>query len=103
VSPTVYVRYTLVANDAFDLMVKTQDDPLGFVRSIREQIHRLDGDQMVSEMTTAEHAWTQKDGLASASSLPSLSASLSSDWLWGRLGPIALHRTWSLNGRMNLA
>jgi ABC-type antimicrobial peptide transport system permease subunit len=54
VSPTVYVPYTLVANDAFDLIVKTQDDPIGFVRSIREQIHRLDGDQMVSEMTTAE-------------------------------------------------
>lgn len=53
-SPTVYVPYTLVANDAFDLIVKTQSDPLGFVRPIREQIHRLDGDQMVSEMTTAE-------------------------------------------------
>jgi ABC-type antimicrobial peptide transport system permease subunit len=54
VSPTVYVPYTVVANDAFDLIVKTQGDPLGFVRAIREQIHRLDGDQMVSEMTTAE-------------------------------------------------
>ena len=54
VSPTVYVPYTLVANDAFDLIVKTQGDPLGFVLPIREQIHRLDGDQMVSEMTTAE-------------------------------------------------
>lgn len=54
VSPTVNVPYTLVANDAFDLVVKTQGDPLGVVRPIREQIHRLDGDQMVSEMTTAE-------------------------------------------------
>jgi len=51
----VYVRYTLVANDAFDLIVKTQDDPIGFVRSIREQIHRLDGDPMVSEKQDREH------------------------------------------------
>ena len=54
VSPTVYVPYTLIANDAFDLIVKTQGNPFAFVRSIREQVHQLDGDQMVSEMTTAE-------------------------------------------------
>ena len=47
------VPFTLVANDAFDLIVKTEGDPFGLVRPIREQIHQLDGDQMVSEMTTA--------------------------------------------------
>jgi ABC-type antimicrobial peptide transport system permease subunit len=54
VLPTVYVPYTLVVNDAFDVVVRTQGDPLTFVRSIRERIHRLDADQMTLEMTTAE-------------------------------------------------
>jgi len=54
VSPTVYVPYTLVANDSFDLIVKTQGEPLGFVRPIREQIHGIDGDQMLGAMRTAE-------------------------------------------------
>jgi len=53
VLPAVYVPYSLVANDAFDVVVRTQGDPLSFVRSIREQIHRLDADQMTLEMTTA--------------------------------------------------
>jgi len=51
---TIYVPYTLVANDAFDVVVRTRGDPLTFVRSIREQIHQLDGDQMTSEGTTAD-------------------------------------------------
>jgi len=54
VSPAVYVPYTLVTDDAFDLIVRTQGNPLGFVRPIREQIHRLDGDQMVNQATTAD-------------------------------------------------
>ncbi len=54
VSSAVYVPYTLVANDAFDLIVRTEGNPLAFVRQIREQIHGIDGDQMVNSMTTAE-------------------------------------------------
>ena len=59
---TIYVPYTLVANDAFDVVVRTQGDPLTFVRSIREQIHQLDGDQMTSEGTTADERLSE--GLA---------------------------------------
>jgi len=54
VSPAVYVPYTLIANDEFDVVVRTQGNPLGFFRQIRQQIHGLDGDQMVNPMTTAE-------------------------------------------------
>jgi predicted permease len=54
VLPTVYVPYTLVANDAFDVVVRTEGNPLAFVQSIRERIHGLDADQMTLEMTTAE-------------------------------------------------
>jgi predicted permease len=63
VLPTVYVPYTLVANDAFDVVVRTEGDPLTFVRPIRERIHRLDGDQMTLEMTTAEER-LNSEGLA---------------------------------------
>lgn len=54
VLPTTYVPYSLVANDAFDVVVRTEGDPLSFVRAIRERIHKLDPDQMALEMTTAE-------------------------------------------------
>lgn len=54
VIPAVYVPYTLVANDAFDVVVRTQGDPLSFVQLIRKQIHARDADQMTLAMTTAE-------------------------------------------------
>jgi putative ABC transport system permease protein len=63
VLPTVYVPYTLVANDAFDVVVRTEGDPLTFVRSIRERVHRRDADQMALEMTTAEER-LNSEGLA---------------------------------------
>jgi hypothetical protein len=63
VLPTVYVPYTLVANDAFDVVVRTEGDPLTFVRSIRDRIHRIDADQMTLEMTTAEER-LNSEGLA---------------------------------------
>lgn len=63
VLPTVYVPYTLVANDAFDVVVRTQGNPLAFVASIRDRIHRIDADQMTLEMTTAEQR-LNSEGLA---------------------------------------
>jgi ABC-type antimicrobial peptide transport system permease subunit len=63
VLPSVYVPYTLVANDAFDVVVRTESDPLTFLRSIRERIHKLDADQMTLEMTTAEER-LNSEGLA---------------------------------------
>src|SRR5437764_13096932 len=38
---TVYVTSTLVANDAFDIVVRTVGNPLTFVRFIRYRIHRI--------------------------------------------------------------
>lgn len=63
VLPAVYVPYTLVTNDAFDVVVRTDGDPLRFVRSIRERIHRRDADQMTLEVTTAEER-LNSEGLA---------------------------------------
>lgn len=61
--PTVYVPYTLVSNDAFDVVVRTQGNPLTFVRPIRERVHRLDADQMTLEMITADER-LDSEGLA---------------------------------------
>jgi len=55
VLPTVYVPYTLVANDAFDVVVRTEGDPLTFVRSIRERVQRRDADQIVSAGLKGSH------------------------------------------------
>jgi hypothetical protein len=54
VLPTVYVPYTLLIGIAYDVVVRTQGNPLSFVRSIRERVHRRDADQMTLEMSTAE-------------------------------------------------
>ena len=63
VLPAVYVPYTLVANDAFDIVVRTQGNPLTFVRAIRDRVHRRDADQMTLELTTAEER-LDSEGLA---------------------------------------
>ena len=63
VLPTTYVPYSLVANDAFDVVVRTEGNPLSFVRAIRERIHKLDADQMTLEMRTAEER-LDSEGLA---------------------------------------
>ena len=63
VLPTVYVPYTLVVNDAFDVVVRTEGNPLTFVRLIRERVHRRDADQMTLEVTTAEER-LNSEGLA---------------------------------------
>jgi putative ABC transport system permease protein len=63
VLPAVYVPYTLVVNDAVDLVVRTEGDPLLLAQSIREQIHRLDRDQMTEEVNTAEER-LDAEGLA---------------------------------------
>ena len=54
VLPTVYVPFTLVIGISYDVVVRTQGNPLSFVRSIRERVHRRDADQMTLEMHTAE-------------------------------------------------
>ena len=54
VLPTVYVPFTLVIGISYNVVVRTQGNPLSFVRSIRERVHRRDADQMTLEMHTAE-------------------------------------------------
>jgi predicted permease len=54
VLPTVYVPHTLVAGDTFDLVVRTNSNPLSVVRSIRERIHQVNQDQTVEQVMTAE-------------------------------------------------
>jgi predicted permease len=54
VSPTVYVPYTLVVPDGFLLVIKTKGNPLSVVRTLREQIHTVDADQVVNEVRTAD-------------------------------------------------
>jgi ABC-type antimicrobial peptide transport system permease subunit len=54
VSPAVYVPYTLVVDDGIDLVIRTSGNPLNYVSAIREEIHTLDGDQPVGEVTTAQ-------------------------------------------------
>lgn len=54
VSPAVYVPYTLVLDDAVDLVIRTSGNPLNYVRAIREGIHTLDADQTIDQVTTAQ-------------------------------------------------
>jgi predicted permease len=54
VSPAVYVPYTLVVDEGVDLVIRTSGNPLNYVRAIREEIHTLDGDQPIGEVTTAQ-------------------------------------------------
>jgi putative ABC transport system permease protein len=54
VSPAVYVPYTLVLGDNVDLLVRTRGNPLNYVHTVREEIHTLDANQTISEVTTAE-------------------------------------------------
>lgn len=52
--PTVYVPYTLVANDWMQLLIRTQGEPARMVRAVREQIRAVDSDQPVAQIRTAE-------------------------------------------------
>ncbi len=54
VSPAAYVPYTLVLGDNVDLVVRTRGNPLNYVHMVREEIHTLDANQTISEVTTAE-------------------------------------------------
>jgi ABC-type antimicrobial peptide transport system permease subunit len=48
------VPYTLALSDGVDLVMRTRGDPLKYIRAVREEIHALDADQTISEVTTAE-------------------------------------------------
>jgi putative ABC transport system permease protein len=48
------VPYTLVLGDTVDLLIRTRGNPLNYVHTVREEIHSLDANQTISEVTTAE-------------------------------------------------
>jgi hypothetical protein len=52
-APAMYVPYTMMLGDIATFAIRTTRDPLAMVRSIREQIHTLDPNQAVTQITTA--------------------------------------------------
>ena len=53
-APAVYVPYSLVLGDSFNLAVRTEGNPFSLTKPIRESIHTLDAAQPVNEIRTAE-------------------------------------------------
>ena len=54
VTPSVYVPYSMVTYDWFNLMLRTRGDTAGLLHRIREQVHKIDARQAVGDMVTAE-------------------------------------------------
>ena len=52
--PAVYLPYSLVMWDFFNLAVRTAGNPLSLTHAIREAVHSADAGQPVNEMRTAE-------------------------------------------------
>jgi len=52
--PAVYLPYSLVLGDSFNLAVRTADNPLSLAHAIREAVHSADAGQPVNEIRTAE-------------------------------------------------
>jgi putative ABC transport system permease protein len=53
-TPVVLIPYTLVAPPQWTLAVRTQGDPLGALKAIREQVQAIDKDQPVGGAMTAD-------------------------------------------------
>jgi hypothetical protein len=54
VAPAVYLPYSLVLGDSFNLAVRTEGNPMSFAKAIREAVRRADAGQPVNEIRTAE-------------------------------------------------
>jgi ABC-type antimicrobial peptide transport system permease subunit len=52
--PAVYLPYSLILGDSFNLAVRTAGNPLSLPHAIREAVHSADAGQPVNEMRTAE-------------------------------------------------
>ncbi|HEV2687873.1 MAG TPA: ABC transporter permease, partial [Bryobacteraceae bacterium] len=71
--PAVYIPYTQKPWDFLSwatLVVRTSRDPMNYVSAVRNQIHGIDKDQPVSEITTLERS------LARSTAIPLLMASV---------------------------
>jgi ABC-type antimicrobial peptide transport system permease subunit len=69
-SPAVYLPYTLVLGDSFNLAVRTKGNPMSLARAIRAAVHDADAGQPVNEIQTAgdilaDDGWAQERFVAS--------------------------------------
>lgn len=53
-NPAVYVPYSLVLGDSFNLAIRTSGQPMSFMHAVREAVHSVSATQPVNEMRTAE-------------------------------------------------
>lgn len=54
VAPGVYVPYTAITYDWFNLMIRTRGDTPGLLHTIKEQVHTIDAGQAVGDVATGE-------------------------------------------------
>jgi hypothetical protein len=53
VSPGVYVPFTMMPFDGFNVVVRTHGDPVSLLHAIKEHVHSVDPGQAVGDLTTA--------------------------------------------------
>ncbi len=53
VSPGVYVPFTMMPFDGFNVVVRTRGDPSSLLHTIKENVHSVDAGQAVGDLTTA--------------------------------------------------
>lgn len=54
VYPAVYVPYSMMPFDGFDVTMRTRSDPAGLLRAIKEDVNSIEADQAVGELVTAK-------------------------------------------------
>jgi putative ABC transport system permease protein len=54
VGPAVYVPYSLVLGDSFNLAIRTQGNPLAIAQAVRQAVHTASASQPVNEICTAD-------------------------------------------------
>jgi putative ABC transport system permease protein len=52
--PAVYVPYSMLPFDGFDVTIRTRSEPAGLLRAIREDVHGVEADQAVGDLVTAK-------------------------------------------------
>jgi ABC-type antimicrobial peptide transport system permease subunit len=52
--PAVYVPYSLVLGDSFNLAIRTRGNPLYYAHAARQRIHMVNASQPVNDIRTAE-------------------------------------------------
>jgi predicted permease len=52
--PAVYVPYSMMPFDGFDVTIRTRSEPAGLLRAIREDVHGVEADQAVGDLVTAK-------------------------------------------------